>query len=169
MRATFKLKQDLLIEVHRDLSRPHAFAAERVAFMACRLAATPRGICILAKNYLPVDETHYEDDPTVGAMMGSSAIRAALEYAFNHKAAMFHIHRHDHHGAPRFSAVDEREAARFVPDFLKVAPGLVHGALVLSYDRIHGQWWNPTTRTFRSIDEYVTVGFPIITQKDSSR
>jgi hypothetical protein len=165
MRATFKLQQDVLTKIHRDLSRPHAFAAERVAFMACRLAATPRGICILAQDYLPVDDRYYEDDASVGAMMGSWAIRKALEYAFNCKAAMFHIHRHEHHGLPRFSPVDEREAARFVPDFWKVAPGLVHGALVLSHDCIHGQWWHPTARTPRPIDEYVTVGFPTITQR----
>lgn len=160
MKASLKLCHDLLRGIHADLSRPHRYAAERVGFLACQLARTNYGICILGQNYLPVADDDYEDDPSVGAMMGSQAIRTALQYAYNHRTAMFHLHRHDHVGQPSFSSVDEREAAHFVPDFWKVAPGLPHGTLVLSHDRIHGKWWHPRTRSIQSIDEYVTVGFP---------
>lgn len=168
MKVVFKLRRDLLERIHVDLSRPHHFAAERVAFLACRLASTDDGACILAQAYLPVADDHYEDDPSVGAMMDSQAIRSALEYAYNHGTAMFHLHRHEHRGHPNFSIVDECEAARFVPDFWKVAPNLLHGALVLSHDRIHGRWWGPCTRAARPIDEYVIVGFPTTCQQEIS-
>lgn len=169
MRVMLKLPSYLLEEIHADLSRPHPYAAERVGFIACRLAATATGACILGQTYRPLADAHYEDDPSVGAMMNAHAIRNALEYAYNHRVAMFHVHRHEHHGPPRFSLVDEEEAARFVPDFWKVAPSLIHGAIVLSRDRMHGKWWSPRTRTARSMDEYVTVGTRITSHLEIPR
>jgi hypothetical protein len=168
VKASFRLRRDLLETIHRDLSRPHAYAAERVGFLGCRLAAIPDGICIIGETYLPVADDHYEDDPSVGAMMGSAAIRSALEFAYNHKVSVFHLHRHEHRGPPGFSSVDEREAGRFIPDFWKVAPGLPHGALVLSRDRIHGKWWDPRSGRAQSIDKYITVGFPTTTHLEAS-
>lgn len=168
MRGIFKIRRDLLDAVHDDLSRPHAYAGERVGFLACRLAPVSGGVCILGQSYLPVADEHYEDNPSVGAMMDGRAIRSALEYAYNHGTAMFHLHRHEHRGRPGFSFVDEREAALFVPDFWKVAPNLVHGALVLSWDRIYGHLWDPRTRRARPIDEYVTVGFPTTFDREMS-
>lgn len=167
MRVTLKVRRDLLRGIHADLSRPHPHAAERVGFLACRLAGIPNGLCVLGQSYLVLADEHYEDDPSVGAMMNGQAIRTALEYAYNNRVAMFHVHRHEHHGPARFSFVDEQEAARFVPDFWKVAPGLIHGALVLSHDRIHGKWWDPRTRTACPIDEYVTVGLRIASQLET--
>jgi hypothetical protein len=160
VKVQFRIPRRLLEDIHADLSRPHPFAAERVGFLACRPAATADGMVLLAHEYRPVADTHYEEDYTVGAMMGSVAIRTALEYAYQHKMAMFHLHRHDHRGHPRFSMVDRREAARFVPDFWNVAPRTPHGALVLSHNRIHGHWWDQRTRLPQSIHEYMTVGFP---------
>lgn len=167
MRTVFKIRRDLLQEIHADLSRPHHHAAERVGFIDCRLAELPRvGLAILAQTYLPVADEHYEESMVVGAMMNAHAIRTALQYAYNRRAAMFHVHRHDHRGLPRFSGTDLTEAGRFVPDFWKVQPYLIHGAIVLSFDRIHGRWWDPHTRRAQPVDEYVTVGYPMDLQRE---
>ena len=168
MSAIFKIRRDILKGIHADLSRPHPFAQERVGFVACKLAELPGGvIAVLAQTYLPLADNHYENDTSVGAMMNGAAIRTALQYSFNHRAAMFHIHRHDHHGVPQLSFVDITEAKRFVPDFWKVQPNLAHGALVLSHDLIGGMWWNPKMREPRSFHRYVTVGFPMASQEGS--
>lgn len=164
------MRRDLLLEIHADLSRPHEHAAERVGFVACRLAGLPNdGIAILAQTYLPVADDQYERSFVVGAMMNADAIRTALEYSYNRRTAMFHVHRHDHRGPPLFSAIDMSEASRFVPDFWKVQPELVHGALVLSFDAAHGQWWDPHTRQARPFDEYITVGRPMTLQRKAYR
>lgn len=167
MTAVFKIRRDTLEAIHADLWRPHAFAAERVGFVACRLADWPAGgVCVLAQTYLPVADDHYEDDPSVGAMMNGHAIRTALQFVYRNRTAMFHVHRHEHRGAPSFSFIDIREARRFVPDFWKVQPALIHGALVLSHDRVHGMWWDPATREPRLFTQYVTVGLPTTTHKE---
>ena len=73
---------------------------------------------------------------------------------------MFHVHRHEHRGLPRFSHVDITEATRFVPDFWKVQPTFPHGVLVLSHDRMHGLCWLPSARTPSAFVSYMVVGFP---------
>src|SRR5262245_17150916 len=52
--------------------------------------------------------------------------------------ALLHVHTHGGRGIPGFSGVDVRENAKFVPDFLEVAPQCVHGAIVLSDNAAYG-------------------------------
>lgn len=161
MNPVFKIPRLLLDDVHEDLSRPHAFAAERVGFMSCKVTELPdEQLAILAHRYHPVHDDHYEDDPSVGAMISGAAFREALQFAYRNRSCMFHIHRHEHRGRPGFSSIDEEEATRFVPDFWKVQPALPHGALVLSHDSIHGLCWTPRERAVVPFDRYVFVGFP---------
>ena len=161
MKPLFKIERRMLDQIHADLSRPHPFAAERVGFISCKVAAFDAGtVAALAQTYLPVQDDHYEDDPSVGAMLNGAAFRAALQHSFRSRTAMFHVHRHEHRGAPRFSHVDISEARRFVPDFWKVQPSLPHGAIVLSHDRMHGQCWLPGQRTPLPFRGYTVVGFP---------
>lgn len=159
MKLVFRLPQDLHWEIQRDLSRRHAFAAERVGFLACAAAALSNdGLLLLGDAYHPVADHHYLDDSSVGAMMGSDAIRTALQIAYNKNVSMFHVHRHEHPGRPRFSPVDLRESARFVPDFFKVRPAMPHGVLVLSHDSMAGMCWLPGRESYVPIDEFVVVG-----------
>lgn len=142
MIITFRISQALLKVIHDDLDRPHQFAAERVGFVACNFKKAANGNSeFTASNYYPVADEHYVDNPRVGAMMGPSAIRTALQLAYQNPVSMFHIHRHDHRGTPRFSPVDGRENSRFIPDFWKVRGHQPHGAIVLSLSSMFGMCW----------------------------
>ena len=161
MNTAFRIEKKLLELTHRDLDRPHAFAHERVGFLACATSDVPGGVVLLAEEYLPVADEDYVDDRRVGAMMGPAAIRKALEYAFNRKTVMVHVHRHEHRGTPTFSKVDLSESARFVPDFWKVRPGLPHGIVVLSRNSMAGLAWDPTTRRPAPMGQMSVVGRPL--------
>lgn len=163
MKTTFRMTKALLEEIHVDLSRPHAFAHERVGFIACVLSSTSAGQLILANTYLPVADQDYERNPTVGAMMGSAAIRKALEFAYSHPVSMFHVHRHEHRGRPEFSKVDLSEGAKFVPDFWKVRAKVPHGLLVLSKNAATSAMWEPLSQEPRYVDEVSIVGRPLMT------
>lgn len=163
MKAILRLERALLNSIYSDLDRPHPFAKERVGFVACSMGTLKDGHLLLANSYHPVDDEDYEDDSRVGAMMGSSAIRKALQLAYSRPLAMFHIHRHEHRGRPEFSKVDIREGAKFVPDFFKVRPQFPHGMLVLSHNAVTGAWWNPESRETRYFDEITVVGRPFMT------
>lgn len=161
MNIRFKITTALLKEIRFDLRRSHDFAYERVGFILAGLARSARGVLVLAHTYRPVADEDYLPDQTVGAMMGADAIRKAMEWALIGGAAIFHVHTHGGHGIPRFSCIDLRENAKFVPDFLKVAPGKIHGAVVLSDVAATGLYWTSADRSPARIDEFLEVGSPM--------
>lgn len=166
MNIELRLSQALYQFIHADLSREHSFAAERVGFIACASGSLDGGgLLLLAESYLRVEDEHYVDDPRAGATIGSAAIRAALQTAYNRPVSMFHVHRHEHRGMPRFSGIDLRESRRFVPDFFKVQPHRSHGVIVLSQDSAAGLCWNPGEKEPISINKFVIVGRPINTMR----
>ena len=157
-----RLAQDLLSAVHTDLSRPHPFAFERVAFLTCRVAPLREdGLVLLAAEHHVVNDEDYERDDTVGAMLGARAFRRMLQLAYHQPLAVLHVHRHEHRGRPGFSGVDRSEAERYVPDFWKVRPHLPHGALVLSHDSATGLIWSPSTRRANMLARISVVGAPL--------
>lgn len=169
MRSIFKIPSRLLAEVRKDFERPHPFAAERVGFIGCNVARLAKdGLLVLAHSFYTVEDQDYLDDPRVGAMMGSNAIRKALEISYNARISMFHVHLHEHHGRPWFSSTDLRETANFVPDFWHVQPKLPHGALVLSHDVMAGLCWIPGAVAHRPtrIQEFISVGAPFETMAE---
>jgi hypothetical protein len=141
MKIRFKITRALVSAVRTDLHRTHPFAHERVGFITAGLAAAHDELLILARDYLPLGDDEYLSDPSVGAMMGPQAIRRARQWAMDKGAAIFHIHTHRGRGLPGFSGIDSRENAKFVPNFLSVAPQCVHGAIVLSDTAAIGQVW----------------------------
>jgi hypothetical protein len=161
MRTLFRIERRLIDEIRADLTRPHAFAYERVGFIACRVGEIENGFTLLAERYLPVADEDYEDDPRVGAMMGSAAIRKALQVAYRDQVSMVHVHQHEHRGVPRFSSIDLYESAKFVPDFFKVCKDVPHGTLVLSQDAMVGMAWNPSTRARCAMTELSVIGRPL--------
>jgi len=159
MNIQFRITASRLSALHSDLSRPHPFAMERVAFLWCQPANLPDGaLLLLAQKTHSIPNEHYEPDDSVGAMLNGHAFRAALQFAYANAVSVFHVHRHDHHGTPQFSDIDIREANRFVPDFWKVRPGFPHGTLVLSFDSLCGLVWYPGFDQPRWIKRFSIVG-----------
>ncbi len=103
-------------------------------------------------------DEHYEYDPGVGARMNSAAIRSALQLALSNNFGLFHVHLHDHRGLPGPSPIDWSEWQKFVPDFWHVRPGLPHGALILSRDRMRGWCWYPGRQRPIEIERFTLVG-----------
>jgi len=168
MRVVFKIMSVLVEHVRADLARPHPVAAERVGFFSCKVARlADGGLLVLVQGYHPVDDADYLDDPRVGAMINSDAIRKALQYAYSHSVAMFHIHAHEHRGRPWFSNTDLAESAAFVPDFWNVQPQFPHGAVLLSRDSMAGLCWAPESRKPIRIGDFVSVGAPMILVRES--
>lgn len=163
MNIHFKVTAALLATIRIDLHRPHAFAHERVGFIAAGLAASHDELLILAREYRPVRDDEYLQDHSVGAMMSAAAIRRARQWAMDERVAVFHVHTHGGRGIPGFSSVDIRENARFVPNFVSVAPHAVHGAIVLSDTAAFGQVWlgRDARKTF--VNRFTETGMPIRT------
>lgn len=160
MNIRFKITSALLAAIRADLRRPHAFAHERVGFIAAGLAAAHDELLILARDYRPVRDEEYLQDASVGAMMSAEAIRRARQWAMNDRAAIFHVHTHGGRGIPGFSGVDIRENAKFVPNFVSVAPNFAHGAIVLSDTAAFGQVWLDRTSPQPFITRFTEVGMP---------
>lgn len=163
MNIRFKITRALLATIRIDLQRPHPFAHERVGFIAAGLAAAHDELLILARAYQPVRDDEYLRDSSVGAMMSAEAIRRARQWAMNDRAAIFHVHTHGGRGVPGFSGTDIRENAKFVPNFVSVAPHSAHGAIVLSDTAAFGQVWLDRKSPQPFITVFSEVGMPIRT------
>lgn len=163
MNIRFKITQKLLDAIRTDLRRPHTLAHERIGFIAAGLAAAHDELLILARDFRPVDDAEYLDDRTVGAMIDASAIRRARQWAMDSRAAIFHVHTHGGRGVPVFSSVDNRENAKFIPNFVSIAPFAVHGAIVLSDTAAFGQVWLSRNEPRPFITTFSAIGAPTST------
>jgi hypothetical protein len=163
MNIHFKINKTLLTSIRADLRRPHAFAHERVGFIAAGLAAAHDDLLILAREYRPVLDAEYIPDSSVGAMISAEAIRRARQWAMNDRAAIFHVHTHGGRGIPAFSGIDIRENAKFIPNFVSVAPHAVHGAIVLSDTAAFGQVWLGREAPQLFVGRFTEVGIPVHT------
>jgi hypothetical protein len=161
MKIRFKITSALLATIRVDLRRPHSFAHERVGFIAAGLASAHDELQILAQAYRPVRDDEYLPDRSVGAMISDQAIRRARQWAMDDRVAIFHVHSHGGCGIPGFSSIDVRENAKFVPNFVSVAPQCVHGAIVLSDTAAFGQVWLGRTSPHPFITAFSEVGMPI--------
>lgn len=162
MNITFKITTPLLEKIRTDLRRRHHFAYERVGFISAGLSiAHGDNILVLAREYQTVSDDDYLPDPTVGALIGSEAIRKALQWSITKGNAIFHVHSHGGIGKPSFSGIDLRENSKFILDFLKVSPQLLHGALVLSNDSATGLVAFQRQHPYAPINRFIEVGGPI--------
>ena len=166
MKTLFRATADFMRRVRDDLSRPHAFADERVGFIAVRVTAGAGHLVLLAENYYPVADHEYVPDASVGALIGQEALRKALEIALLQPVGIFHVHQHLFPGRLWFSPIDLREQLRFVPDFFKVRSNMPHGALVLSNTAAAGRLWLTPTE-IHVINEFDTIGMRIDVQTTS--
>ncbi len=163
MKTLFRATADFMARVRRDLQRPHAFAHERVGFIAIRATSGHEHLVLLAERYYPVDDQDYVPDSRVGALIGQEAIRKALEIALLQSVGMFHVHAHFLPGRLWFSRTDLREQMRFVPDFFSARENMPHGAIVLNHADAAGRVWLSRIR-IEKIDEFDTVGAKVVVE-----
>lgn len=219
MTVHFKIIEQLLDQVRKDLSRPHPFAFERVGFLFVRPGTggvpcnpakpfccdnphlSPSGshlskwyfrlsswlgsarreavempgisdriatesrthegstLMILASSYSPVLDDDYIDDPTVGAKIGSTAIRIAMQRSLDTGMGVLHVHMHEGRGRPWFSTTDMKSMNNLMPSFFNVSPNVPHGALVLNQDSFAGVIWKDKG-TSLAISRLSVVGYP---------
>lgn len=165
MNVRLRLPEPLLARIRADLARPHPFAAERVGFVETALAVPEydetAGAVVVATNYETVPDTHYVDDPLVGARIGTAAIRSAMQRALDAHRGCLHVHAHAGRGIPRLSATDARDLPRLVEAFRSVVPNEAHGVLLLSADEAAAWLWLPGEAAWCPADLVASVGRPM--------
>ena len=162
MTWTLRLPAVLLERVRRDLARPHAFAQERIGFVLGRSAGGLHGSTILlGSDYIPIPDPEYVDDPTVGARIGSAAIRRGMQAVLDGGVSCLHTHMHYGRGVPQFSRVDGRELPPVVRGFMNVRHDVPHGALLLSEDSLICALWLPGSERPTPGGKVVVVGRPM--------
>ena len=132
--TTIRLTRAVYNQATSQLHEQHPFALERVGFMFARFAPAGSADLILVTHFQPVPDADYVADDRVGARINSEAIRRTMQRALTTGDVVLHVHVHQHRGRPEFSGTDNREMARLVPSFARVAPSVPHGALVFSQD-----------------------------------
>lgn len=142
MKITLRMTRQLYASTLMRLRRPHAFAAERVAFAYGRRGLTKDGEVIVLAEIVDVDDADYDDDPSVGARINSMAIHKALQRALDLKAGAFHVHLHEHRGSPSFSRIDLRELPDVVRPFGVLVPEQPFGLILFSDDDCTGLVWH---------------------------
>lgn len=159
---TVRLPRTIYTTMRSDLSRSHEFAWERVGFAYGRLSQSPEGELVLLHEYLPVPDEFYVRDESVGARIGSEAIRACMQKALSDGVSTFHVHEHAWSGIPRFSGTDLKGLSSLVPSLSRVAGGQAHGGLLLSSDRALARIWLPGEESPIESTRVVVVGFPLV-------
>lgn len=158
MNVLFRATEAFMASVRRDLTRPHAFAHERIGFITTRAAAGADYLVVLAEDYYPVADDDYVRDPMVGARIGQHALRKALNLALLAPVGVVHVHMHLLPSRRLwFSQVDLSEMRNFMPDFFKVGPKMPHGALVLSPRSAAGLVWT-ASNSVQPFAEFNFVG-----------
>jgi hypothetical protein len=157
-----RIPADLYARIEADLDRPHAFASERVGFLLTRPDECNAPISIiLALDYWPVPDNDYVKDYSVGARIGSQAIRSAMQKSLDGNSGAIHVHKHHCYGKPNYSDDDWDGWNRLLPSFRTFLPKLSHGVLVLSLGSAAGLIWRDGRKKPLALDKISIVGFPI--------
>lgn len=157
MKSTLRIPRILYDEMRTDLSRDHAFAAERVGCLFAKMTDE----LILAVRYLPLPDEMYENDYTVGAKFGSAAIRLMMQKVLDTGEGAFIVHQHCNSGLPRLSKTDEEHMLPVLPSLQNVGPKVAHGAIILSNDAVAAWMLFPSCRRVETINKVAVVGFPV--------
>ncbi|WP_018629571.1 HesA/MoeB/ThiF family protein [Niabella aurantiaca] len=166
----FRIPQELRSEMEQDLRRPHSYACERVGFLFTKSKWIDQNkILIVAISYQCVADEHYIEDPTVGAKIGSEAIRSAMQTMFDMKSGCFHVHLHDHQGRPGPSATDKKGLPGVIESFANIAGGQPTGILILSKDNFFTAIKVTSNKRLYPASLVSVVGFPMRFCFNSSR
>jgi hypothetical protein len=158
MNTRIKFTRQLLDRARTDLERPHVFAHERVGFFTAGATACGDTVMLLARDYVPVDDADYLYNPTVGATIGSNAMRKALQFGYRARSSLLHVHSHGGRGRPEFSDIDLKSGAEFVPAFFHAIPRMPHGMVVLSTNSASAKIWFGENETGKYASGFTSVG-----------
>jgi hypothetical protein len=134
LKGRIKIPRAVLEIAIADLRRPHAFASERIGFFSTRCSIVADGTLLHCVDYHPVDDAHYVLDQTVGARIGSEAIREAMARCASRTVGQLHVHTHGGSGLPRPSGDDQREIPVLARSLHNVDRNKASGWLILSED-----------------------------------
>lgn len=158
----FRIPKIIHQQMLEDLNRKHPFAYERVGFLfttSKKLDANTT--IILAKEYCPVDDLDYIKDKSVGAKIGTDAIRKSMQKLFNQKGGCFHVHQHSHSGKPHPSLIDKKSLPAIADSFSNIAKDQANGILILSDDSFYSSILLPNKNNLTSPQIISSVGFPM--------
>lgn len=160
MNFTLRMTRRFASKIVSDLGRPHEYAHERVGFLYCSTVRAGEDWIVFPTHFSPVPDDRYVDDPSVGATIDGSAIRAALQKALDTGLSCFHVHLHSRL-FPGFGDLDLEEQEKLLPSFVATNGRVPHGALVLSEDGAEARAWLPRTSTPRFARRVAIVGTPL--------
>jgi hypothetical protein len=166
----FRIPEKLHLQMLEDLRRSHNHAWERVGFLFTKSKwIDDKTLLIIATSYQAVADENYIEDPTVGAKIGSSAIRSAMEFMRNSNSGCFHVHIHDHDGKPAPSATDQKGLPGVVDSLSNISSGQAVGILILSKDGFYSAVQSPNFKGLKSADLISIVGFPMKFQFNTTK
>lgn len=162
MKILIRMSKQFESGVRADLARGHAFAIERIGFMFSKtLRLSGDEVLILVTRYFAVRDDEYIQDEEVGAKIGSSAIRRAMQEAMDSGDGAFHVHVHDFSSKPEFSGIDRQSAALLMPSFQTVAPNSAHGAFLFGAEGCVADVWLPNHRKAQRAAGISIAGHPL--------
>jgi hypothetical protein len=145
-----------------DLKRPHSFAYERVGFLYATTSVLPDGTrLVLCNNYHAVADEDYIEDDSVGAKIGSAAIRGAMQKINDGRCGGFHVHLHDHSGLTSPSGTDKEGLPPVVQSLANIGKTEVNGMLILSRDSFYAMVKIDGIAHMVLPDSIVATGYPM--------
>jgi hypothetical protein len=128
-----------------DFARPNPFGGERVGFMATRSAMAVDTLVLTVHDYRAVNLEDYLQAADVGVRIGSSAIRAAMEWGMSERHGIWHVHAHSGRGRPPTpSGTDQADIPKLVEALTRSSPAETHGLMILNGDRAFAEACVPT-------------------------
>jgi hypothetical protein len=163
MKIELRIPASIRAEAMKDLARPHPFASERVGFLAATTAQLgPDHHLVLIAGYQPLPDDHYIDDASVGACIGSAAIRAAMQRVIDENKGQLHVHLHDHAGRTGPSFTDRNGLPPVVRSLATVGPNQASGYLIFSSDSAWAELRVPGVAAPVLATKITCVGFPLL-------
>jgi hypothetical protein len=160
VKITRKIYDNMLL----SLRSSHPFANERVGFLFARKDIVEDTVTIIPTGFQAVEDSHYADDPDVGARITSAAIREVMERAYSTGESILHVHLHEHLGKPIFSRADIFGYSQMVPSFHNIRATGFHGGLVFTQDGSSGLIWPTKVASPVPVNKLTIVGYPLVIQ-----
>jgi len=168
MNTILKIPRSLYEQAKADLLRPHQFAFERVGFFSTRCSKATGTTLVHCIAYTSVDDTHYIDDQTVGARIGSNAITQAMARSVNHSVGQVHVHYHGGYGLPHPSSTDLHELPPLSGSFRNAKRSEGHGWMILGESDAYVSLLLPNRTESADGIPVSIVGFPTAINRRSN-